>query len=84
MNIVLIEATQNQTRIVSEWGNNEIGARVAFHQLAASLWNASEEVNATIKLMDNQLDNYEGVKEYINHPAKNETKSTKKKAEAAE
>ena len=81
MNIVLIEATQNQTRVVSEWGSNEIGARVAFHQLCASLWNASEAVKASIKLMDDQLDNFEGVKEYIDHPAKNETKKSKKTEE---
>ena len=84
MNIALIKATQAQTEVVSEWGNNEVGSRVAFHQLAASLWNEAEAVDCTIKLVDNQLDTYKDVKEYVNHPAKNETKSTKKKAADAE
>ena len=81
MNIALIQATKSQTTVVSEWGDNEAGARVAYHQLCASLWNASEAVDCTVKLVDNQLDTFKDVKEFIQHPAKNETKKSKKTEE---
>ena len=44
-------------------------AKVGFHQLSATLWNASDVVTATVKIVDEQLDCAGGYREFITHPA---------------
>ena len=44
-------------------------AKTSFHQLCATLWNAPDVVRATVKIVDENLDNAEGYRDFISHPA---------------
>lgn len=44
-------------------------AKVAFHGLCQTLWNAPDVLSAYVVLADEQLDAVEGYKEYIHHEA---------------
>ena len=38
-----------------------------FHQLCATLWNAPDVVTAMVKIVDENLDNAEGYRDFITH-----------------
>lgn len=42
-------------------------AKTSFHQLCATLWNAPDVVTAMVKIMDENLDNAEGYRDFIYH-----------------
>lgn len=42
-------------------------AKVQFHGLCQTLWNAPDVLNAYVMIVDEQLDVVEGYKEYIHH-----------------
>lgn len=42
-------------------------AKVQFHGLCQTLWNASDVISAYVMIVDEQLDVVEGYKEYIHH-----------------
>ena len=42
-------------------------AKVAFHGLCQTLWNAPDVATAMVMIADEQLDAVEGYKEYIHH-----------------
>lgn len=42
-------------------------AKVQFHGLCQTLWNAPDVITAEVKIMDENLDNTEGYKEFIFH-----------------
>ena len=42
-------------------------AKVQFHALCQTLWNAPDVVSAYVMIADEQLDAVEGYKEYIHH-----------------
>ena len=43
-------------------------AKVIFHNLCETLWNADDVVAAYVMIADEQLDAVDGYKEYIHHP----------------
>lgn len=44
-------------------------AKVNFHGLAQTLWNAPDVLTAYVAIVDEQLDVVEGYKEYVHHEA---------------
>ena len=44
-------------------------AKVQFHGLCQTLWNATDVITAHVMIADEQLDPVEGYKEYIHHDA---------------
>ena len=46
-------------------------AKTQFHGLCQTLWNASDVISATVKIVDENLDCVEGYKEFIHHDAPN-------------
>ena len=42
-------------------------AKVSFHGLCQTLWNAQDVITAEVKIMDENLDCVEGYKEFITH-----------------
>ena len=42
-------------------------AKTQFHGLCQTLWNASDVISATVKIVDENLDCVEDYKEYITH-----------------
>lgn len=51
---------------ITEWGNLD-SAKAKFHDVCKNLWNAPDVVTASVKILDSQLDNVEGYKEFISH-----------------
>lgn len=45
-------------------------AKVQFHGLCQTLWNASDVITAEVKIVDENLDCVEDYKEFISHPVK--------------
>ena len=43
-------------------------AKVQFHGLCQTLWNADDVITAEVKIMDENLDCVEDYKEFITHP----------------
>lgn len=43
------------------------GAKVNFHGLCQTFWNAADVINAYVMIADEQLDVVEGYKEFIHH-----------------
>lgn len=68
MKYSLITVINGNFKVESEHGTNKQGAFVAFHNKAASLWNASDVITAMVKVVDGNLDCVEGKMEYITHP----------------
>lgn len=53
--------------IVSEWTDNEQGARVSFHDTCKTLWNASDVATARVKILTETLDLFDNCDEIISH-----------------
>ena len=52
---------------ITEWSNLD-SAKAKFHDVCKTLWNAPDVKTASVKILDSQLDNVEGYKEFISHP----------------
>ena len=48
-------------------------AKVTFHGLCQTLWNAQDVITAEVAIVDEQLDVVEGYKEFIHHDVTTET-----------
>lgn len=48
-------------------------AKVNYHGLCQTLWNAPDVLSASVMIVDENLDCVEGYKEYIHHEAQPET-----------
>lgn len=60
----------NGSYFVHADGITELGAaKVSFHGLCQSLWNAPDVLSAHVAIVDEQLDVVEGYKESIHHTA---------------
>lgn len=58
----------NGNYFVHAEGITDLGAaKVQFHGLCQTLWNAPDVLNAYVMIADEQLDVVEGYKEYIHH-----------------
>lgn len=67
MNYAIIKVSNGTFNIESEWGDNLTGAKVAFHSLCQTLWNAPDVQTAMVMIADENLDATEGYKEFIHH-----------------
>lgn len=54
--------------IVSEWTDNEQGAIMAFHAQASLLWGEESVKIATVKILDENLNQWGAYNEHIEHP----------------
>ena len=67
MKYAVVKCVNGNFTISTEHEENKQGGIIAFHNLSAALWNASEEVEAVVKLVDSNLDTVDGYAEYISH-----------------
>jgi len=67
MKLALIQCVNGNFSIVSEHGDNEQAAKVAFHNRCQILWNASDVITGEVEIVDEQLDVYKDYKEFISH-----------------
>jgi hypothetical protein len=66
MKYSIIKVINGNYTIDSEWENLN-SAKVQFHTVAKTLWNASDVITAMVMIADENLDAVEGYKEYIHH-----------------
>ena len=69
MKLALVKCVNGNFSIVSEHGENAQAAKVAFFHQCEILWNASDVITAEVAIVDEQMDIFEGYKEYIHHEA---------------
>ena len=67
MKYAIVKVINGNYSVHSE-GITELGnAKVQFHGLCQTLWNAPDVISAYVMIVDEQLDVVEGYKEYIHH-----------------
>lgn len=69
MKLALVQCVNGNFTVVSEHGTNEQAAKVAFFDRCKILWNESDVVTGEVAIVDEQLDIFEGYKEFIHHEA---------------
>ena len=67
MRYAVVNVVNGSFSISTEHGEDLRAAKVAFHQRCAVLENADDVITAEVKIMDENLDNTEGYKEFIYH-----------------
>ena len=67
MKYAIIKVINGNYFFHSEGDTNLDAAKVKFHGLCQTLWNASDVITAYVMIVDEQLDVAEGYKEYIHH-----------------
>ena len=67
MKLAVVANTDGNFNIHSEHGENAQAAIMEFHNYCRALWGEKSVHNATVKIMDEQLDTYNGYSEFITH-----------------
>lgn len=69
MKYAIIKVINGSYSIHAEGFTSVADAKVNFHGLCQTLWNAPDVLSAYVMIADEQLDAVEGYKEYIHHEA---------------
>ena len=69
MKLAIIQCADGNYRIVYEGITTEQSALINFHNLCAALWGDAGTTEATVAIVDENLDIYHGYKEFISHNA---------------
>lgn len=72
MKYAVIKVVNGAYSIHSEGFESIESAKVDFHGLCQTLWNAPDVITAEVMIVDEQLDVVEGYKEYIHHNVREE------------
>lgn len=67
MKLFVAQVSNENMSTISEWNNNPQGAKVSFHNTAKNLWNDAAVTEAELKILDEQMNTYEGYAEHITH-----------------
>lgn len=67
MRYAVIKVVNGSFEIAAEGYTTVEGAKVFYHGLCETLWNAPDVVTAYVAIVDSQLDVAENNKEYIHH-----------------
>lgn len=67
MKFAIIKVINGNYFIHSEGITDLTSAKIQFHGLCQTLWNAPDVLSATVKIVDENLDCVEGYKEFITH-----------------
>lgn len=80
MKYAIIKSVNSSFAIHSETTDLN-GAKVQFHGLAQTLWNAPDVLTAKIEIVDEQLNVVEDYREFIHHDPKPEPEAEETEAE---
>ena len=69
MKYSIIKVANGNYSVHAEGITNIDNAKMQFHGLCQTLWNAPDVLSAYVEIVDDQLDCVEGYKEYIHHSA---------------
>ena len=72
MKYAIVKVVNGAFSIQAEGFTDVASAKVTYHGLCQSLWNAADVTKAYVMITDEQLDVVEGYKEYIHHEAQAE------------
>lgn len=73
MTYAILKCINGSFFVHAEGITNIDNAKVQFHGLCQTLWNAQDVLTATVKIVDEHLDIFEDYREYISHPAPSES-----------
>ena len=68
MKYAIIKVINGNYNVHAEGITELASAKMNFHGLCQTLWNAPDVITATVKIVDENLDCVEGYKEYVTHP----------------
>lgn len=66
MKLFVVQIANGSMTIVSEWNDNPNGAKQAFHNQCKNLYADKDTTQAYVAIIDEQLDVYQGFKEFVN------------------
>lgn len=66
MKYAIVKVINGNYSIHAEGYTDKSAAKVVYHQVCASLWNAEDVQTACIKIVDENLDTVDGYKDFIN------------------
>ena len=69
MKYAIIKVVNGSYTIEAEGYTSIEAAKVKFHDVCKTLWNAADVISAYVMIADEQLDAAEGYKEFIHHDA---------------
>ena len=69
MNYAVVKVTDGNYNIHAEGVTNVSKAKISFHSLCSALWNDAKTSDATVMIVDENLDCVEGYKESIHKTA---------------
>ena len=69
MKYAIVKVVNGAFSIHAEGFTDVASAKVTYHGLCQTLWNAADVIKAYVMITDEQLDVVEGYKEYIHHDA---------------
>ncbi len=69
MKYAIVKVVNGPFSIHAEGFTEVASAKVTYHGLCQTLWNAADVIKAYVMITDEQLDVVEGYKEYIHHDA---------------
>lgn len=69
MKYAIIQCVNGNYSVYAEGITTIEAAKVQFHGLCQTLWNAPDVITAHVMIADEQLDPVEGYKEYVHHNA---------------
>ena len=72
MKYAIIKCVNGNYSVHSEGITNLDNAKVQYHGLCQTLWNAPDVATATVKIVDEQMNNVENYREFITHPVEPE------------
>lgn len=72
MKYAIIKVINGAYSIHAEGFTDVASAKVAYHGLCQTLWNAPDVATAYVMIVDEQLDVVEGFKEFIHHEVQEE------------
>ena len=68
MKYAIIKCVNGNYSVHAEGITEVSSAKTTFHWLCQMLWNAPDVITATVKIVDENLDNVEGYRDFITHP----------------
>lgn len=67
MKYAIIKTINGNYSIHAEGFTDMSAAKVSYHGLCASIWNASDVITACVMIVDENLDTLPGYKEFVSH-----------------
>ena len=73
MKYAIIKCINGNYSVHAEGITEISSAKTQFHGLCQMLWNAPDVITATVKIVDENLDNVEEYRDFITHPVEEQT-----------